>query len=101
MKTTVAIELDKTRNLRYDVNSLVKIEELTGKPITTITTEDIGIKDIRSIIYAGLRWESKSLTLDKVGDLMSEVMAEKGLEYLIEKISEGFELAFGSGEEKN
>ena len=41
MKKSVTIELDKIRNLRYGLNALVKVEELTGKTITKLDLENI------------------------------------------------------------
>ena len=56
MKKSVMIQLDKIRNLRYGMNALVTIEELTGKSITKIDLSDISMKDLRNgILYRGVR----------------------------------------------
>ncbi len=54
LKPGVTIELDRPRTLRYGMNALVKIEELTGKAISKLDLENISIKDLRTIVYAGL-----------------------------------------------
>ena len=72
MKKSVTIELDKARNLRYGINALVTVEELTGKPLTRLDLESVSIKDLRAILYAGLCHEDKTLTPEKVGELIDE-----------------------------
>lgn len=88
MKPSVAIELDKPRNLRINTNAMVKLEEMMGKPLSEIGTR-FGVKDIRMIMFCGLLHEDKDLTLDSVGDLIDLV----GLEYAGNKVKEVLELA--------
>ena len=92
-KKTVTIELDKARNLRYGMNALVKIEELTGKPITKLDLESISMKDLRIIVYAGLCHEDKELTLESAGDLIDNY---SDVTEVADKIAEAFTIAFGS-----
>ena len=92
MKKSVMIQLDKIRNLRYGMNALVTIEELTGKSITKIDLTDISMKDLRTILFAGLYHEDKDLTPEKVGDLLDEY---GNLSEIAEKLGEAFSLAFG------
>ena len=54
MKQGITIVLDRPRTLRYGMNALVKIEELTGKNLTNLDLDHISIKDLRTIVYAGL-----------------------------------------------
>ena len=72
MKNGVTINLDKPRTLRYGINALVKVEDLTGKSITALDLSHVGIKDLLIIVYAGLCHVDKTLTLEKVGDLIDE-----------------------------
>jgi hypothetical protein len=92
MKKSVVIQLDKIRNLRYGMNALVTIEELTGKSITKIDLSDISMKDLRTILFAGLYHEDKELTPEKVGNLIDE---HGNLSEIAEKLGEAFSLAFG------
>ena len=94
MKKTVTIELDKARNLRYGMNALVKVEELIGKPITKLDLENISMKDLRSILYAGLYHEDKDLTSESVGNLIDEY---SDITAIAEKLGEAFNIAFGGG----
>ena len=93
MKKTVTIELDKARNLRYGMNALVKVEELIGKPITKLDLENISMKDLRSILYAGLYHEDKELTSESVGNLIDEY---SNITAIAEKLGEAFNIAFGN-----
>ena len=93
MKKTVTIELDKARNLRYGMNALVKVEELIGKPITKLDLENISMKDLRSILYAGLYHEDKDLTSESVGNLIDEY---SDITAIAEKLGEAFNIAFGN-----
>ena len=95
MKKSVILQLDKVRNLRYGMNALVTVEELTGKSITKLDLENISMKDLRTILYAGLYHEDKGLTPEKVGNLIDEY---GNITDIAGKLGEAFTLAFGGGE---
>lgn len=97
MKNGIIISLDKPRTLRYGINALAKIEDLTGRPITALDLNSVGIKDLLVIVYAGLYHEDKALTLEKVGDLIDE---HSNINEIAEKVGEAFTLAFGKGDGK-
>lgn len=94
MKQGVTIELDRPRTLRYGMNALVKIEELTGKAISKLDLENISIKDLRTIVYAGLFHEDKKLNPELVADLIDEYSE---LSIIASKLGEAMTLAFGEG----
>jgi hypothetical protein len=98
MKKSVTIELDKPRNLRFGINALIRVEELTGKPITKLDLENISMKDLRTIVYAGLCHEDKDLTPEKVGELMDDY---SDITKIAEKLGEAFNIAFNGGNLKN
>jgi len=91
-KKTVTIELDKARNLRYGMNALVKVEELTGKSIIKLDLENLSMKDLRTILFAGLYHEDRDLTPEKVGELIDE---HSNIAAVAEKLGEAFTVAFG------
>jgi len=95
MRKGITIELDRPRTLRYGMNALAKIEDITKKSIISIDLNNIGIRDLLAIIYAGLYHEDKSLTVEKVGDLVDEY---SDMNTVAEKVGEAFTLAFGKGE---
>lgn len=92
MKQGVTINLDKPRTLRYGINALAKIEDLTNKPLVKLDLKNVGIKDLLIITYAGLCHEDSNLTIEKVGDIIDEYSS---LGEIAEKVGEALTLAFG------
>ena len=85
-KKMVKIVLDKERNLYFNLNSLDIIEELTGKTIDKVT-QNLNMKSLKAIVYAGLVHEDKSLTVEAVGEMI-------GFDD-ISRVSEAIGQAFG------
>ncbi len=94
MKKGVTIELDKPRTLRYGINALVRIEEILGRPIMNLDLENLGVKELRVIVFAGLCSEDTTLNVEQVGDLIDEY---SDLNTIAEKLGEALSLAFGKG----
>ena len=92
MKKGVTINLDKPRTLRYGMNALAKIEDITGKSILALDLNRVGIKDLLAIVYGGLYHEDNTLTPEKVGDLIGEY---SDINEVAEKIGEALTAAFG------
>jgi len=92
MKNGITINLDKPRTLRYGMNALAKIEDLTGKSILSLDLNKLGIKDLLAIVYGGLYHEDKTLTIQKDGDLIDEY---SNLTEVAEKLGEALTAAFG------
>lgn len=97
MKKGISINLDKPRTLRYGINALAKIEDITGRPITALDLNRVGIKDLLVIVYAGLYHEDKDLTVEQVGNIIDEY---SDINSVAEKVGEAFTLAFGKVEGK-
>lgn len=97
MKKSVVVELDKARNLRYGINALCTIEELTNKTITTLDLNHLSVKDLRSILFAGLSHEDDTLTPEKVGSLIDDY---SDITSISNKLGEAFTLAFGNPKNK-
>lgn len=76
----VEIELaGKTRLLRMDYNSVCDIEENFGKGIhQVISTEHIGLRTLRVLYWAGLKWKNPGLTIASVGQLLNQEITENG-----------------------
>lgn len=92
MKPYVTVELDKPRRLRYGINALCMIEDILGKPLTKLDTDNLSIKDMRTVIYCGLAGDDKELTPEKVGDLIDEYSS---LEEISKQMTEALKLSFG------
>ena len=97
MKKGISINLDKPRTLRYGINALAKIEDITGRPITALDLNRVGIKDLLVFVYAGLYHEDKDLTVEQVGNIIDEY---SDINSVAEKVGEAFTLAFGKVEGK-
>ena len=65
----VPVQLDKERHLRLTLNSMIEFEELTGKSIMQGFTE-ISMKEMRTLLWLGLKWEDAELTEEMLGDLV-------------------------------
>jgi len=72
-KKFVPIELDKTRNLRYGMVALMKLEKKLGKPFAKIDFEnEMTYEEIAAVIWAGLVHEDAELTPEKVAQLIDD-----------------------------
>ena len=89
MKPSVLIELDKPRNIRLDTNALVKVEEVTGRPISSFLPGTVGMRDIRAFLWAGLIHEDRELTLLETGQLMDRA----DYNYIEDKVTEAIRIA--------
>lgn len=96
-KQSVTLELDKPRSLRFGLNALVRVEEMIGKPISKLDLDNISVKDMRTIIYAGLFHEDKNLTPERVGELIDDY---SDINTVAEKLGEAMTEAFGRKNEK-
>ncbi|PGD08260.1 hypothetical protein COM34_14255 [Bacillus wiedmannii] len=67
----VDIKLDKKRKLFYDLNALAEIEDALGVKIHEMHTLSLGMKNIRTILWAGLIHEDAELLEEQVGSMVS------------------------------
>jgi hypothetical protein len=91
----VAIELDKARNLKFDFNAICELEDALGKPVTQLKEENVGFRELRAMLWAGLLHESPDLTVEEAGALVSEA---ESVQYVTEKVVEAFATGLGTGE---
>ena len=98
MKKGVTINLDRPRTLRYGMNALATIEDITGKSILSLDLNNVGVRDLLAIVYGGLYHEDKTLTIEKVGELIDDY---SDLTEIAEKIGEALTEAFGKGQTGN
>ena len=70
------LELDKSRELRFGFKALRAIREKFGdKSIDQLL--NIKVDEIPVLVMAGLKWDEKELTLDKVEDLLDAAIPER------------------------
>jgi hypothetical protein len=78
----VQIELDKTRHLKFDLQSVRDLEAmLDGKPLSNIIGDitRLGINAITVALYAGLKHEDRSLNINLVTKILdSHIKKAKG-----------------------
>lgn len=65
----VKIMLDREREIRYDLNALVALEEKYGG-LKELMTVKANLKNIRFLLWAGLIHEDPSLTEGQVGAMV-------------------------------
>lgn len=96
-KPFIGIELDKHRNIRYGYKALIQLEEMLGCNLSGINMSKLTLKDTAIILLCGLMHEDKTLTLDKLIDIIDE---NGEIEEIASKIAEAFELSFGNNKKK-
>jgi len=92
----VSIQLDRPRNLRITFNTLVEIEQETGKSIMDRATWlELGVRDLRIILWAALKHEDPSLTIDDVG----RMLGPQNMEDVANAIGKAFEVSMARSEQ--
>jgi len=96
-KPFVIIKLDKPRKLRYTINAMATLEDLTGKPFASFVNglgneENFSFKDLRALVWAGLIDEDPSLTPEDVGNLLDKT---QDLTEVLMKVGEALQTALG------
>src|SRR5690606_12461338 len=101
---TVPVELDKPRRLRFDVNALADVEDAMGVGIGAIFQQQVGIRMIRTLLWAGLKWEDPGLTQQRAGLLLQKYLEQGGdLGALVDKLLEALKASglVGKAEDPN
>jgi hypothetical protein len=80
----VEIQLDKPRRLRFDYNALCDFDNKSGDSLIGIFTEAagsdnetailnrLGFGKLRTMLWAGLKWEDRGLTEERVGIILQK-----------------------------
>lgn len=96
MTKSIAITMDKARNAKYPFNQIIELEELLGKPIAEIE-KSMAIKDIRTLVFCGLKWEDANLTMEDAGDLITDYTDNGGsMKELMETFGEALKKGMGA-----
>ena len=93
MKKYVIIELDKERKLRFGMYALCVVEDKLDKNISQVDFNKLSMKDLATFIYAGLKHEDDSLTVDKVIELIDDY---SDINTVGTKLGEAITIAFGN-----
>lgn len=76
-------------SLRFNVNSLCKLEDLLGRPLSKLG-DNVGIRETRLMLYCGL---TPSVSIEDCGEIMDEIITEKGVEELNNLMTKALNLA--------
>ena len=86
----ISIQLDRPRTLKITFNTLVEIEKETGKSIMDRATwTDLGVRDLRIILWAALKHEDPTLTIEDVG----RMLGPQNMEDVANAIGKAFEVS--------
>lgn len=88
-KGNVSVELDKVRVIRFTMNALAEIEDNLGVPLSELENVTMTIKNVRTILWAGLIHEDATLTAQEVGNMVDL----SNFKEVQEKIAEAFAMA--------
>ena len=73
------IELDETRELRYNYNAIADLEDKMGKGLGQILAQqNIGFSTIRALLWAGLKWNQHNLAFATVGQMLQKYLENDG-----------------------
>lgn len=89
------IKLDRMRNFRYGMKAISLIEKKLNTKISNLDMENMSMEETATLIWAGLVWEDKDLTVDRVMDIIDE---NSNFVEVIKVMGEAFTAAFGNGE---
>lgn len=64
------IVLDKERELKFDLNALEIVEDMTGTTLDK-ATEKVSMRTLKILLYSGLVHQDPDLTVDYVGSLVT------------------------------
>lgn len=87
------IELDRPREVRFDFNAIADIEEMAGKSIAVLLSEEnLGFNTIRLLMWAGLKHDDEKLSKQQVGTMIFEWLKKGGtMEKIISILSKAFD----------
>ena len=88
-KNEVSITLDKKRTIRFTLNALAEIEDALGVPLSKLSEVELGVKTVRTMLWAGLLHEDETLTERQVGNWVDF----ENLEEVQTKVTEAFSMA--------
>lgn len=105
VKQYVGITLDRERTFHYDLNALADLEAELGRSAIEVFTPGakIGFRELRALLWAGLRHEDPELSVTAAGKLIGEAVGKSFLEkfnHVVSLAMRALTLAFGGEEEK-
>ena len=93
----IRIDLDEPRHLRFDFNAFVHLEDAFNLPIKDVLdllAGPVKLRNLATIIWAGLLHEAPALTVDEV----FLILPINDLKMVSDKVREAIEIAFAKGD---
>lgn len=94
-KKYITIDLDKARNLRYTLGSFNFIEAQTGKNFTAALADE-SMTNLTVLLFAGLKHEDKTLTMEQLGEMVDL----ENFAYVKERLTAAFNVGNPKSEPK-
>ena len=79
-KEFASYENGRLRNFKFDVNALADFEQETGMGFAQLMKQKAVFGAARAMLWAGLKHEDRGLTVEGVGDLLSEYLRDEEVE---------------------
>jgi hypothetical protein len=68
-----------SKTLRYNFNAIADVEERAKTGIGTLLSEErIGFNSMRYLVWAGLKWEDRGLTIERTGLMLQQYFKDGG-----------------------
>jgi len=97
--TTVIIQLDRPREVRFGHKALKKLMALTGKSLASISEEEFSLEELERVMFCGLLSDAKehgeTLELEQMEDLLDYA---KSFNEVMDAMEKALENAFQSTE---
>lgn len=87
--------------LRFSINAHCEAEELLGFPITQLNENTAGINTFRTLLFVGLKHGNNPVALEKAGEIMEEVISDRGMDYFSEQITKAIEKGLSQQKSNN
>jgi hypothetical protein len=71
-----AYENGRKRRLKFNVNALADFEQETGMGFAQLMKQRAMFASARAMLWAGLKHEDRGLTIDRVGELLSDYLTD-------------------------
>lgn len=93
---TVDVDPNRERHLKFDINALADVERVADKSVLALMEKGrAGFDTLRTLLWGGLKWEDRGLTLERAGAMLQAYMEAGGdIQALTEKILAAL---YGSG----
>jgi hypothetical protein len=78
---------DQEKLMKYDYNAIADLEDMYNMGLFELLSEEkIGLRTIRALYWAGLKWKEPKLTLAQAGKYIEIMLEETEMEDLIQPV---------------